>query len=110
VADTVTNYFQNPLNKTFIIDLLNPQLVNPSYEEPSGVLAGKHFVLTGTLETLTRAEAKASITSKGGLVQSAVSKNTDYVVAGDEAGSKLTKAQELGILVIDEETFKKMIS
>ncbi|MDP2736296.1 MAG: NAD-dependent DNA ligase LigA, partial [bacterium] len=71
-------------------------------------LAGKIFVLTGSLEKLTRDQAKAKIRELGGDISSSVSKNTDYVVAGSEAGSKLEKAQKLGVKVIDEEEFIKM--
>jgi DNA ligase (NAD+) len=71
---------------------------------------GKTFVLTGTLNSLTRDDAKNIIEGYGGKVSSSVSKKTDYVLAGEEAGSKLTKAQELGVAVIDEETFNKWIN
>jgi len=71
--------------------------------------AGKQFVLTGRLETLTRDEARAAIEARGGRVTSTVSKKTDYVVAGEEAGSKLDKARSLGLKVIDEETLKGML-
>ena len=72
--------------------------------EPAGpqLLVGKTLVLTGTLPTLKRDEAKARIEAAGGKVAGSVSKKTDYVVAGEEAGSKLEKALELGIPVIDE--------
>jgi DNA ligase (NAD+) len=72
--------------------------------------AGKQFVLTGKLETLTRDEARALIESRGGRVTSTVSKKTDYVVAGEDAGSKLEKAQALGLRVIDEVELKKMLN
>lgn len=71
--------------------------------------AGKQFVLTGRLETLTRDEARALIEARGGRVTSTVSKKTDYVVAGEEAGSKLDKAQALGLKVIDENGLKEML-
>lgn len=71
--------------------------------------AGKTFVLTGTLPTMTRDEASAKIKAAGGKTAGSVSKKTDYVLAGEEAGSKLTRAKELGVPVIDEETFLKML-
>jgi DNA ligase (NAD+) len=72
-------------------------------------LSGKTFVLTGTLPTLDREEAKALIESAGGKVSSAVSKKTSFVVAGTEAGNKLDKALSLGVPVIDEATLKAMV-
>ena len=70
---------------------------------------GKTFVLTGTLEKYTRQEASDIIEKHGGKVSSSVSKKTDYVLAGEEAGSKLTKAQELGVTIISEAEFENMI-
>ncbi len=75
----------------------------------SGVLAGKTFVLTGTMPTLSRDDAKAMIEAAGGKVSGSVSKKTHFVVAGAEAGSKLDKAKELGVAVIDEEGLKAML-
>ena len=71
---------------------------------------GKTFVLTGTLPTLTREEATAKIEAAGGKVSGSVSKKTDYVLAGTEAGSKLTKAQELGVKILDEKEFLVMLT
>ena len=71
--------------------------------------AGKTFVLTGTLPTMTRSEASALIEQYGGKTSGSVSKKTDYVLAGEEAGSKLTKAQQLGIAILTEEQFREMI-
>jgi DNA ligase (NAD+) len=71
---------------------------------------GKTFVLTGTLADFTRDEARLAIESRGGRVSGSVSKKTDFVLAGEEAGSKLDKATELGVTVLDEEAFKKMLS
>ncbi len=80
-----------------------------SSEPTDESLAGKLFVLTGTLAAYTRDEARAAIERRGGRVTSSVSKKTDYVIAGEEAGSKLDKATELGVAVIDEAAFKKLL-
>jgi DNA ligase (NAD+) len=72
--------------------------------------AGKTFVLTGTLPTLTREEATAKIEAAGGKVSGSVSKKTDFVLAGEEAGSKLAKAQELGVKILDEAEFSALLS
>jgi len=72
-------------------------------------LAGKTFVLTGTLPTLERAAAKALIEAAGGKVAGSVSKKTDYVIAGAEAGSKLDKAGELGLVVLDEAGLRALL-
>ena len=77
-------------------------------KEKSDIFAGLTFVLTGTLPTMTRNEASDIITANGGKVSSSVSKKTSYVLAGEEAGSKLTKAQSLGIKIIDENEFIEM--
>ena len=74
-----------------------------------GIFSGKTFVLTGTLPTMKRSEASKIIEENGGKTSSSVSKKTSYVLAGEEAGSKLTKAQSLGITIISEEEFKAML-
>ena len=71
--------------------------------------AGKTFVLTGTLPTMTRSEASALIEQYGGKTSGSVSKKTDYVLAGEEAGSKLIKAQQLGVSILTEEQFREML-
>ena len=78
-------------------------------EKKEGVLKGLKFVLTGSLPTLKRGEATKLIEDNGGEVASSVSKTVDIVLAGDDAGSKLEKAEKLGIRIIDEEEFRKMI-
>ena len=77
--------------------------------KPAGPLAGKTFVITGTLPTLKRDDAKAMIEAAGARVAGSVSKKTDYVVAGDDAGSKLAKARELGVSIIDEAKLQKIV-
>ena len=82
------------------------------YIEKTGVdnrFDGKTFVLTGTLENYTRDEASEIIENFGGKTSSTVSKKTNYVLAGEEAGSKLTKAQQLGVTILSEEEFMKLI-
>ncbi|HOB19923.1 MAG TPA: NAD-dependent DNA ligase LigA, partial [Candidatus Atribacteria bacterium] len=76
----------------------------------SEAFRGKTFVLTGTLDKYTRDEAKAIIEERGGRVSGSVSKKTDYVLAGENAGSKLAKAKELGITIISEEDFENMLA
>ena len=79
------------------------------WPERSDVFAGLQFVLTGTLETMSREEAKAAIESRGGRVTSAVSKKTSYVVYGRDPGAKLDKAKELGVETRDEEGFRRLL-
>ena len=78
-------------------------------EEREETLAGLTFVLTGTLPTMTRDEASALIKQAGGKVSGSVSKKTSYVVAGEEAGSKLTKAKDLGVIVLDEDGLMRLL-
>ncbi len=113
MARAIIGYFKEPRNRAMITTLwqvgLRPQA--PVAQAPSSsLLAGKTFVLTGTLPQLTREEAAAQIEAAGGKVSSSVSKKTNYVLAGVEAGSKLAKAKELGVLVIDEDEFKRMLA
>ena len=79
-------------------------------KKTAGTLAGKTFVITGTLPGWSREEAKEQIEAAGGKVSGSVSKKTSYVVAGDEAGSKLDKARELGISVLDETALRELIA
>lgn len=78
-------------------------------QDTDGLFAGKTFVITGTLPNMKRSEAKELIEKHGGKAAGSVSKKTDYVLAGEDAGSKLTKAQELGITVISEEELLQII-
>ena len=105
VAQSVAQFFAEKHNREVIAQLLKAGIhfaPMAELEQPAPGVAGKTFVLTGTLPTLTRDEAKARIEAKGGKVSGSVSKKTHYVVAGEDAGSKLTKAQALGVAVLDE--------
>ena len=109
-ADCVINFFSHPQNRAVCCDLIELGLLTESTAKPVGDLfAGLTFVLTGTLPTMSRDEAGALIKANGGKVTGSVSKKTDYVVAGSDAGSKLTKAEALGITVIDEVKLLEMI-
>ncbi|MBP3666461.1 MAG: NAD-dependent DNA ligase LigA [Clostridia bacterium] len=106
----VVNYFSHEQNRALCRRLTEAGLVTKSTAAPtSDRYAGKTFVLTGTLPTMSRDEASALIKAQGGKVSGSVSKKTDYVVAGEAAGSKLTKANELGVTVIDEATLLEML-
>jgi DNA ligase (NAD+) len=106
----------------FLSQKHNQQVIHELISRPGGVLvhaerrrkagerlSGKVFVVTGTLPALTRQEATEMIRSRGGKVAASVSKQTDYVVAGAEAGSKLDKARQLGIAVVDEEGLRRIL-
>lgn len=110
MAESVVEYFDMPQTKELIDRLMTAGLNMKSLKEVKDMrFAGKTFVLTGTLPTYSRKEAAEIIESFGGKTASSVSKKTDYVLAGEEAGSKLTKAQSLGITVISEDEFNEMI-
>ena len=113
VAESVRDWFDDEGNLK-LCDRLRAAGVKTESETKTTTaaderFAGKQFVLTGKLTSFTRDEARALIEARGGRVNSSVSKKTDYVVAGEEAGSKLDKAQSLGVTIIDEEAFKKML-
>jgi DNA ligase (NAD+) len=105
IAESVRFFFAQPQNRAVVerLRVHGVVMTAPKRERaPLGPLVGKRLVPTGTLPTLTREEVSALITRAGGKVGSAVSKKTDYVVAGEEAGSKFVKARELGITILDE--------
>jgi len=113
VAESVHNFFRNPKN-TKIIERLKTAGVKTEIDgdgnaELNENFNGKTFVLTGKLEQFTRDEAAKLIEDFGGRVSSSVSKKTDYVVAGTDAGSKLTKAESLGVKVLSEDEFKELL-
>jgi DNA ligase (NAD+) len=113
VAESVHNWFREPANMELISRLRNAGVVLEMDAASTAALddrfVGKTFVLTGKLEKYTRDEAAKLIEDRGGRVSSSVSKKTDYVVAGEDAGSKLTKAESLGVTVLDEVSFADMI-
>ena len=114
VAESVRDWFDDEGNLA-LCDRLRAAGVKTEADRRSSTkvderFAGKQFVLTGTLTSFTRDEARALIETRGGRVNSSVSKKTDYVVAGEAAGSKLDKAQSLGVTVLDEATFKTMLN
>ncbi|MGN0498305.1 MAG: NAD-dependent DNA ligase LigA [Acutalibacteraceae bacterium] len=112
MADSVCEYFSLDSTKELINRLRELGVKMPAAEKQTtdSKFSGKIFVLTGTLPTLKRSEASKIIESLGGKTSSSVSKKTDFVLAGDEAGSKLTKAQSLGITIISEEEFLEMVN
>ena len=104
VAQSILSFLHDPINRELIAQLRASGIhwEEGEPEQRSQHLAGKTFVLTGTLPTLKRDEAAAMIEAAGGKVSGSVSKKTSYVVAGEEAGSKLAKAEELGVAILDE--------
>jgi DNA ligase (NAD+) len=114
VAESVHDWFDDEGNQALCDRLraagVKTEAARSSSAKADERFAGKQFVLTGTLESFTRDEARALIESRGGRVNSSVSKKTDYLVAGEAAGSKLDKAQSLGVTVLEEEKFKEMLN
>ena len=109
-ASALVDFFADDTTRTLCDRLISLGLLTEAVaEKPADTLAGLTFVLTGTLPTMSRDEASALIKRAGGKVSGSVSKKTSYVVAGEEAGSKLTKANELGVPVIDESTLLEML-
>lgn len=111
IAQSIIHFFEEPHNRHVIENLLDLGVHWPTPEASAvnDLVSGKTFVLTGTLPSMGREEAKALLLAQGAKVASSVSKKTDYVVAGSEAGSKLEKAQALGVAVIDEAKMLKML-
>lgn len=115
VAQSIVNFFAEAHNLTVIHQMQEAGVTWPEHTQEenirlTGKLSGKTFVLTGTLPTLTREQAKTMLEAVGAKVVNSVSKKTDYVVAGSDAGSKLSKAQSLGITILDEEAMKALLS
>ena len=109
LAKNIADYFSDECNRKLVEDLLESGIVLEEKEEIDGALKGLKFVLTGSLPTLKRGEATLLIEENGGEVASSVSKTVDIVLAGEDAGSKLQKAEKLGIKIISEEEFLSLI-
>jgi DNA ligase (NAD+) len=110
IAESIREFFEEPKNRELVKRLREAGLTFAGKRRERGTkLAGKTFVLTGTLTRYTRDEAKKMIEDAGGRVSGSVSKKTDYVVAGSDAGSKLDKAKELWVSVIEEKEMEKLV-
>lgn len=111
MAQSAVQYFSLPATKELINELKASGVKMPEVEKKAegGIFDGKTFVLTGTLPTMTRSEASKIIEANGGKTSASVSKKTSFVLAGEDAGSKLTKAQSLGVTIITEEELLNMI-
>jgi len=113
IAQGVADWFADPRHRDLITRLRAggvQMLPVAGQTQQSNALAGLSFVLTGTLPTLSRDDASALIESHGGKISGSVSKKTSYVVAGESAGSKLEKAQQLGVRVLDEDGLNALIA
>jgi DNA ligase (NAD+) len=110
VAKSIASFFNREENLIVVHRILDSGVqIEFEVKKTISLLDGKLFVLTGTLESMTRQQAKEMITAAGGKVSGSVSRNTDFVVAGESAGSKLAKARELGIQIIDEVALREML-
>jgi DNA ligase (NAD+) len=110
IAQSIASFFAEEANRA-VLDRLRAGGVKPVPPEPKkeGALTGRSFVLTGSLDGFSRSEAQAAIEDLGGKVTSSVSKKTDYVVVGENPGSKFDKAQQLGVETLDEEGLRKLL-
>jgi DNA ligase (NAD+) len=112
LALSVTTWFADEGNRATVAALLAAGVVPEPPEAPKagGAFTGKTVVITGTLSSMSREQAKEEVERRGGKVSGSVSKKTDLLIAGEDAGSKLAKATELGVKVIDEKTFQSLLS
>jgi DNA ligase (NAD+) len=111
VAQSVHAWFREPANRA-LVERLEQHLIieKTAPQQSTGPLAGKTVVVTGTLHSLSRDEAHARIRTAGGKVSNSVSKATHYVVVGENPGSKVAKAEEFGVRVLDEDAFMRLLS
>ncbi len=111
VAKSIADYFSNRKNRQFVERLLEKvEVKKAKIEKKSGPLAGKSIVFTGTLETMTRSEAQEKARQAGADVNDSVSKNTDIVVVGENAGSKAEKARKFGVKILSEKDYLKIVA
>ncbi len=114
IAESVHHFMNSPYGKNMLQSLkesgLNPELPPASPDQDKNSLAGKIFVITGTLNRFTRLEIQELIRQEGGKASSSISKNTNYLIAGENAGSKLQKAKKLGVPVLSEEDFQRLLT
>ena len=108
IAQSVYEYFRNEHNKKVLSELKECGVIPVDAERQKGIFSGKVFVLTGTLSSMTRDEASRKIKALGGKTSNSVGKKTSFVVAGENAGSKLEKAQKSGVIILTENEFLKM--
>jgi len=112
MAQAIMEHFNDPRNRALVSELIELGIEPAAPVKrvaSSAIFSGKTFVLTGTLPTMSRDQAAEKIEAAGGKVSGSVSKKTSYVLAGEEAGSKLEKAKTLGVTVIDEAEFLQML-
>ena len=109
IAQSIVDFFRNEENRKLIQEFKELGVKTAAEKPKEGALSGKAFVFTGTLSAFTREEARRLVESLGGRVASSVSRKVDYVVVGADPGEKLRKAQELGITILNEEEFRKLV-
>lgn len=111
IAESIVDYFQSRLSKEIISKIKKAGIVSQvqKIKAKNSKLTGKTLVITGTLESMTRNEAEELVKTLGGRAASSISKSTDYLITGAEPGSKLKKAKELGIIILSEEEFRKLL-
>jgi DNA ligase (NAD+) len=101
-------FFQEPLNKKMVKDLIEFLTIVP-IQQTKGILSGKTFLFTGTLQTMTREEAKQKVESLGGKITSSLSSQTNFLVVGENPGSKIQKAQAIGVPILNEQEWLQLI-
>ncbi|MBI5285971.1 MAG: hypothetical protein HY878_00045 [Deltaproteobacteria bacterium] len=107
--EAISSFFQESHNRKVIERLKRVGIIFPRMKEVKGRLTGKTFIFTGALKSFSRDEAKSLVEAEGGKTVSSVSKKVDYVVAGEEPGSKYDEARRLGLKIITEKEFKRLV-